>query len=141
MKNLLSRGWCQHLKSNPFNLNVGSQGDLQTHFSRGCISTDRFLHGIYMLIYQATSRARLASILDTIQDIFVRVGHETTYAAIGNHNFFTNVIVLCTKNIKDLCEALIAFLYIWHCFQHSEALSFNGFLMEEKPVLTFPARF
>ena len=33
--------------------------------------------------------------LDTITDFFVRVGYETTYAAIGNHHCFTiNVIYI-----------------------------------------------
>ena len=32
---------------------------------------------------------RCTYVLDTIQDFFVQVGHETTYAAIENHHFFT----------------------------------------------------
>ena len=34
-------------------------------------------------------RIATACTLDAIQDFFVRVGHETTYAAIENHHFST----------------------------------------------------
>ena len=38
---------------------------------------------------------------------FVQVGHETTYAAIGNHHVsLKHVIVGPTKIIKDLCKAI-----------------------------------
>jgi hypothetical protein len=37
---------------------------------------------------------------------FVQVGHETTYAAIGNHHFFTKPCHRQTYEIiKDLCKA------------------------------------
>ena len=36
-----------------------------------------------------TERVSWVNNLDTIQDLFVRVGHEVTYESSGNHNSFT----------------------------------------------------
>ena len=47
-------------------------------------------------------------ILDTIQDFFVQVEHETTCASSGNKHFSLNhAIVRPTEIIKDLCKASI----------------------------------
>ena len=49
------------------------------------IAMDRF----QAICYPMNNHFWQPSRLDTIQDFFVQVGHETTYAAIENHHFFS----------------------------------------------------
>ena len=39
-----------------------------------------------------STRDQWRGMLYTIQDFFVQVGYENTYAAIGNHHFFSRVL-------------------------------------------------
>ena len=55
---------------------------------------------IYGIIYCSTYHISPYG-LDTIQDFFVRVGHETTYASSGNQHFLHNIM-----SLSDLLKLL-----------------------------------
>ena len=74
-----------------------------------------------------TERVSWVNNLETIQDLFLRVGHEATYESSGNHNSFTiyHVIVRPTKDHKILILKILYFLEM--CSAHFFFGSLNNF--------------